>query len=64
VIFLQVNPDSGDEHEIIYKGFYETEDISIFAWSSIPNVGHYHWLCGSIHQLPPNNKANYFICSI
>jgi hypothetical protein len=44
VIFLQVDPASGDEPEIIYEGCYETKDISIFAWFLILNVGHYHWL--------------------
>jgi len=41
VILLQVNPASGDEPEIICEGYYETEDTSIFAWSSVPDVGHY-----------------------
>jgi hypothetical protein len=31
VILLQINPASSDEPEIIYEGYYETEDISIFA---------------------------------
>jgi hypothetical protein len=44
VILLQFDPASGDESEIVYEGCYETEDISIFAWSSIPSVGHYCWL--------------------
>jgi hypothetical protein len=42
VILLQVDPISGDEAETVYEGFYEIKDTSIFAWSSIPNVGHYH----------------------
>jgi hypothetical protein len=41
VILLQVDPDSSDEPETVYEGCYETEDTSIFAWSSIPGVGHY-----------------------
>jgi hypothetical protein len=43
-----VNFASGDEFEIVYEGFYETEDTSIFARSSILGVGHYLWLCGPI----------------
>ncbi len=50
VILLQVNPASGDELETVYdcEGCYETKNTSIFAWFSIPNVGHYHWLHGLI----------------
>jgi hypothetical protein len=33
VILLQVNPTSGDELETICEDCYETENISIFAWS-------------------------------
>ncbi len=64
VILLQVDPASGDEPKIVYEGGYETEDTSIFAWSSIPDVGHYHWLRGPIHRLPSNSKANYLVCTI
>jgi hypothetical protein len=48
VILLQVNLVSGDERKIVYEGFYEIEDTSIFAWSSILSIGHYRWLCGLI----------------
>jgi hypothetical protein len=41
VILLQVDPASGAEPETIYEGYYETKNTSIFAWSSIPGVGHY-----------------------
>jgi hypothetical protein len=64
MILLQVDPTSSDEPEIIYEGFYEIEDTSIFAWSSIFGVGHYRWLCGLIHQLFPNNKEDYLVCTI
>jgi hypothetical protein len=43
---------------------FETENITIFAWSWIPDVGHYHWLRSSIHWLPPNNKVSYLVCTI
>jgi hypothetical protein len=46
VILLQVDPASDDEPETVYEGCYETEDTSIFAWSSVPGVGHYRWLRG------------------
>jgi len=49
VILLQVDPASSDEPETVCEGCYETKDISIFTWSSILNVGHYHWLRGLIH---------------
>jgi hypothetical protein len=42
VILLQVDLTFGDKLEIVYEDFYKTKDISIFAWSSIPDVGHYH----------------------
>jgi hypothetical protein len=40
VILLQVDLASGDEPETVCEGCYETKDTSIFAWSSIPVVGH------------------------
>ncbi len=49
VILLQVDPTFGDKFETDYEGCYETEDTSIFAWSSILSVGHYRWLRDSIH---------------
>jgi hypothetical protein len=49
VILLQVDPTFGGEPKTVYKGFYKIEDTSIFAWFSIPDTRHYHWLCGSIH---------------
>jgi hypothetical protein len=64
VILLQVNLTSNDEFETVYEGFYKTKDISIFAWSSILGVGHYHGLHRSIRRLPPNNKANYLVRTI
>ncbi len=64
VILLQVDLASSDEPETICEGYYETEDISIFAWFSVPGVGHYRWLRGPIRRLPPNNKANYLVHTI
>ncbi len=64
MILLQIDPISGDEPEIVCKGFYKTKDTSIFAWSPIPSVGHYHWLRGPICQLFPNSKADYFVYTI
>jgi len=64
VILLQVDPASGDEPETVYEGCYETEDTSIFAWSSFPDVGHYRWLHGPIRRLPPNSKADYLVRTI
>ncbi len=64
VILLQVDPASGDEPETVCEGCYETEDTSIFAWSSVPGVGHYRWLRGPIRRLPPNSKADYLVRTI
>jgi hypothetical protein len=64
VILLQVDLASDDEPETIYEGYYEIANTSIFAWSSILGVGHYHWLHGLIHRLPPNSKANYLVRTI
>jgi hypothetical protein len=64
VILLQVDPISNDEPETICEGCYETENTSIFAWSSIPGVGHYYWLRSSIRRLPPNSKADYLVRTI
>jgi hypothetical protein len=64
MILLQVDPASGDEPEIVCEGCYETEDTSIFAWSSISGVGHYCWLCGPIRRLPPNSNADYLVRTI
>jgi hypothetical protein len=64
MILLQVDPASSNEPKIVYEGCYKIEDTSIFAWSSIPGVGHYHWLRGPICLLPPNSKANYLVRTI
>jgi hypothetical protein len=64
VILLQVNLAFGDELEIVCEGFYDTGDTSIFAWSLVLSVGHYHWLRGPIRRLPPNSKANHLIRTI
>jgi hypothetical protein len=64
VILLQVNPASSDKLEIVCEGCYKTKDISIFAWFSVPNVRHYHWLRGPIRRLPPNIKAYYLVHTI
>jgi hypothetical protein len=64
VILLQVDLASSDEPKIVCEGCYEIKDTSIFAWSSILNVGHYHWLCGPIRRPPPNNKADYLVHTI
>ncbi len=64
MILLQVNPASGDELETICEGCYETEDTSIFAWSSVPGVRHYRWLRGPIRRLPPNSKVDYLVRTI
>ncbi len=64
VILLQIDPTSGDELEFVCEGCYETENTSIFAWSSIPGVGHYRWLRGLIRRLPPNSKADNLVRTI
>ncbi len=64
VILLQVDPIFGDEPETICEGCYEIEDTSIFAWSSVLGVGHYHWLCGPIRRLPLNSKVDYLVHTI
>jgi hypothetical protein len=64
MILLQVDPASGDEPEIVCEGCYETEDTSIFVWSSVPGVGHYRWLHGLIRRLPLNSKADYLVRTI
>ncbi len=64
VILLQVDPASGDELETVCEGYYETEDTSIFAWSSVPGVGHYRWLHDPICRLLFNSKADYLVRTI
>ncbi len=64
VILLQVDPASGDEPKTVCEGCYEIEDISIFAWSSVPGVGHYCWLRDPIRLLAPNSKADYLVRTI
>ncbi len=64
VILLQVDPASGDEPETICEGYYETENTFIFAWSLVLGVGHYRWLCSSIHRLPLNSKTDYLVHTI
>jgi hypothetical protein len=64
VILLQVDLASGDEPEIVCEGYYKIENTSIFAWSSVSDVGHYHWLCDPIRQLLSNSKTNYLVRTI
>jgi hypothetical protein len=64
VILLQVDPASGDEPKTVCEGCYETEDTSIFAWSSVPGIGHYRWLREPIRRLPPNSKVDYLVHTI
>ncbi len=64
MILLQVDPVFGDEPKTVCEGYYETEDIFIFAWSSVFGVGHYRCLHGPIRQLPPNIKVDYLIHTI
>ncbi len=64
MILLQVNPAFADEPETVYEGCYETEDTSIFTWSSIPSVGHYCWLRGPVRRLLPNTKVDYLVRTI
>jgi hypothetical protein len=64
VILLQVDPASGDKPKIVCEGCYETKDTSIFTWSLVPGIGHYHWLRGPIRRLPPNSKADYLVRTI
>jgi hypothetical protein len=64
VILLQVDPAFGDEPETVCEGYYETENISIFTWFSVPGIGHYHGLRGPIRRLPPNSKADYLVRTI
>jgi len=64
VILLQVDPASGNESKIVYEGCNETRDTSIFAWSSIPGIGHYHWSRSPIRLLFLNNKVDYLVRTI
>ncbi len=64
VILLQIDPTSSDEPKTICEGCYEIEDTFIFAWFSVPCVGHYCWLHGAICWLPLNSKADYLVCTI
>jgi len=64
VILLQINPASGDEPETIYEGCSKTKNTSIFAWSSIPSIGHYRWLRDLIHRLHFNSKVDYLVRTI
>jgi hypothetical protein len=64
LILLQIDLVFCDEPEIVCESCYKIEDTSIFTWSSIPDIGHYHWLHGSIHRLPPNSKADYLVRTI
>jgi hypothetical protein len=64
VILLQINLVFNDEPETVCEGCYKTENTSIFTWSLIPDIGYYHWLRGSICQLPPNSKTYYLVRTI
>jgi len=64
VIVLQVDLASDDEPETVCESCYETENTSIFAWFSIPDVRHYRWLRSLIRRLPLNNMADYLVRTI
>ncbi len=64
MVLLQVDFVFDDELEIVYEGFYEIEDTTIFAWSSILKVWHYHWLHILIRRVPPINKVGYLVRTI
>jgi hypothetical protein len=64
MILLQVDPTFGNEPITVCEGCYETENTSIFAWSSILDIGHYCWLHGLIRRLPLNSKADYLVRTI
>jgi hypothetical protein len=64
VILLQVDPTSGNKPETVCEGCYETEDTSIFVWSSVLSVGHYRWLCGPICRLLLTSKVDYLVRTI
>jgi hypothetical protein len=64
MILLQIDLASGDEFETICEGCYKIKDTSIFAWSLVLSIEHYHWLHNLICQLPPNNKADYLVRTI
>ncbi len=61
---LQIDPTSGDEPETVCESCYETKNTSIFAWYSIPSVGHYRWLHDPICRLPFNNEVDFLIHTI
>ncbi len=44
LILLQVNPIFCDKPKTVCEGCYKIEDTSIFAWSLVPDVGHYRQL--------------------
>jgi hypothetical protein len=64
MILLQIDPTFSDEPKTVCEVYYKIEYTCIFAWFLVLDVGHYHWLCGPIRRLPPNNKANYPIHAI
>ncbi len=64
VILLQVDLAFGDKLETVCEGCYETKNIFIFAWFSVPDIEHYCWLRGLICQLPPNSKVDYLVRTI
>jgi len=64
VILLQIDPIFCDKLETVCEGCYEIEDTSIFAWSSVPGVGHCRCLHGPICRLPHIIKADYLVPTI
>jgi hypothetical protein len=64
MILLQFDPASSDEPKTVYEACYKTKNNFIFAWFLVPDVGHYCWLRGSIHQLLPTSKVDYLIRTI
>jgi hypothetical protein len=64
VILLQVDPAFGDKPKTICENCYKTENTSIFEWSLVSGIKHYHCLRSLIRRLPLDSKANYLVYTI
>jgi hypothetical protein len=67
VLVLEVEPIIDGEHEILYEGIYQGDEVDVLMWFIEPRLGHYRWLHGPLFQILIDCKMKLFahtICCI
>jgi hypothetical protein len=64
VLVLEVEPTIDGEHEILYEGIYQGDDVDVLMWFIEPILGHYQWLHGPLFQIFIDYKVKLFAHTI